>query len=120
MEKKITWILIGFLFLGTSPLFAAETVKKECPLKQVASIEKRGVVNFVTTPAELVYTLIAEKKDHPKAWPITYVPRFFMNAVVRVGSSVHDILVLPWYVAASDATPLTRRFELPDYVWEKE
>jgi hypothetical protein len=121
MEKKVSWILIGILFLGTAPLFAAETAKKECPLKKIGFLEKRGVVNFATSPAELVYTLKGEKKAHPKAWPLTYAPRFFTNAAIRVGSSVNDILVLPWCaVAAGDTTPLTRRFELPDYVWEKE
>lgn len=120
MEKKVVLILIGFLFLGACSLFAAENVKKENVFKQIVSVEKRGALNFVTTPAELFYAFRGEKKEHPKAWPLTYVPRFFMNSAVRVGSSVNDILVLPWYVAASDDTPLTRSFELPDYVWEKE
>jgi hypothetical protein len=120
MEKKIALVLIGLLCLGAGPLFAAETVKKENAFKQAASIEGRGFVNFLTSPGELVYTFKTEKKDHPKAWPLTYIPRFFTNTAIRVGSSVNDILVLPWYAAASDDTPLTRRFELPDYVWEKE
>ncbi len=120
MEKKVALILAGFLFLGAGPLFASETVKKESGFKQIASIEGRGVMNFLTSPGEFACALKSEKKDHPKAWPITYVPRFFTNMMIRWGSSVNDILVLPWYAARSDATPLTRRFELPDYVWEKE
>jgi hypothetical protein len=132
MEKKIVPTLTGFkkveigaillflLLFGAGPLFATEMVKKESVLKQIGSIEKRGFVNLLTWPAELVYAFKGEKKDHPKAWPLTYVPRFFMNTVTRISSSVNDIFVLPWYVAWSDATPLTRRFELPDYVWEKE
>jgi hypothetical protein len=119
-KTRIALVLIGLLFLGTGPLCAAETVKKECPLKQAASIEGRGVLNFLTSPGELVYTAMTEKKEHPKAWPLTYVPRFFMNLAVRVGSSVNDILVLPWHAAAGNGAPLTRHFELPDYVWEKE
>ncbi|MFH1800565.1 MAG: hypothetical protein ABH891_06960 [Candidatus Omnitrophota bacterium] len=124
-KARITWILIGILFLGACPLFAAKivepkTVKKESTLNKIGSLEKRGAVNFLTSPAELVYAFKGEKKDHPKAWPLTYVPRLFTNMAIRVGSSVNDILVLPWYAAASDATPLTRRFELPDYVWEQE
>ena len=120
MEKKITLILVGFLFLGTCSLFAAETVKKENAFKRIVSVEKRGVVNFLTAPAELVYALKSEKKNHPKAWPVTYVPRFFVNIVTRAGSSVNDLIILPWYVTWGDATPLTRHFELPDYVWQKE
>ena len=120
MEKKITLILIGLLFLGTHTLFATETVKKENALKQIASIEWRGFLNLLTAPGELVYTFKGEKKDHPKAWPLTYIPRFFAKTVTRLGSGVNDILLLPWYVTWSDATPLTRHFELPDYVWQKE
>jgi hypothetical protein len=119
-KTRIAPILVGLLILGASPLFAAETVKKENTFKQVVSIEKRGAVNFFTSPGELAYSFIAEKKDHPKAWPATYIPRLFSNMAVRVGSSVHDIAVLPWYAAKNGDIPLTRRFELPDYVWEKE
>ncbi|MFA5159681.1 MAG: hypothetical protein WC484_04145 [Candidatus Omnitrophota bacterium] len=120
MEKKITLILVGFLFLGACSLFAADTVKKENTLKQIASIEKRGFVNLLTSPGELVHAFEVEKKSHPKAWPVTYVPRFFVNMTIRIGSSVNDFLVLPWCAAAGDTTPLTRHFELPDYVWETE
>ncbi len=119
-KAKIAWILAGFLFLGTCPLFSAETVKKENAWEQIASIEKRGVLNFATTPAEFGYTFQSEKKAHPKAWPLTYVPRAFTNMAIRVGSSVNDLIVLPLYVKWSESTPLTRRFDLPDYVWEKE
>jgi hypothetical protein len=120
MEKKITLLLIGFLFFGTGVLFAAETVKKESAVKQIASVEGRGALNFVTTPAEFVYAFKTEKKDHPKAWPLTYVPRAFANMATRVGSSVYDIAVLPWFVRRSDETPLTRHLDLPDYAWQKE
>lgn len=117
----MTLILLGFLFLGISASFAAEAAKGESALKEIASIEKRGLVNFATTPAEFVYTLKTEKKDHPKAWPLTYVPRVFTNMATRVGSSAYDIAVLPWFAReAKDETPLTRRFDLPDYAWEKE
>jgi hypothetical protein len=119
-KTRIALILTGLLCLGAYPLFATETSKKENILKRVGAIETRGAVNFLTSPGELVYTLIDEKKDHPKAWTITYVPCLFKNIVVRVGSSVNDFIVLPWYAATGDATPLTRRFELPDYVWEKD
>ena len=106
--------------LGAGTLFAGEIVKKECALKRIASIEKRGFVNLVTAPGELVYAFKSEKKGHPKAWPLTYIPRFFLNMAIRWGSSVNDFIVLPWYVTWSEDVPLTRHFELPDYVWEKE
>jgi len=120
-QTRITWLLLGCLFLGISSLCAAEAVKKECPLKTIASVEGRGVVNFLTSPSEFVYTFITEKKEHPKAWPLTYIPRVFTHIATRVGSSVFDILVLPWYtVPAKDDAPLTRHFDMPDYAWQKE
>ena len=115
------WILLGFLFLGTNPLFAKETAEKKSGWAQVGSIEKRGFANLGTALGEFGTTLQSERKEHPKAWPLTYIPRAFMNTVVRVSSSVNDIAVLPWYAAAAgDDTPLTRHFDLPDYVWEKD
>ena len=121
MEKKVTWILLVFLSLGASSLFATEPVKEQNAFKEIASIEGRGVLNFATTPAEFGYTFNAERKAHPKAWPATYIPRLMTNILTRVGSSVYDIAVLPWYArTAKDDMPLTRRFDLPDYVWQKE
>ena len=121
MEKKIAWILLGLLFLGTTSLYAGEPSKTKAALDKIASIEKRGIVNLFTWPGEAVNAFTTEKKDHPRAWPATYLPRFLANFLTRLGSGVYDILVLPWYAAATnDTTPLTRRFDLPDYVWEKE
>ena len=121
MEKKVTWILLGLLFLGATSLFAEEAVKKTNAWKQAANIEKRGIVNFLTLPGEFVNAFKTEKKDHPKVWPATYIPRLFSNLTMRTASSINDIGALPWYAwAINNATPLTRHFDLPDYVWEKE
>jgi hypothetical protein len=120
MEKKIVGILLGLVCLGAGPLFAEETVQGKSGFQKIMAVEKRGAVNFLSSPAELFYAFQQEKKDHPKAWPLTYLPAFFTKAAVRVGSSVNDILVIPWYVTTGDDTPLTRRFDLPDYVWQKE
>lgn len=118
---KIGAILVGFLCLQAAVLCADESVKRENALKEIAAIEGRGLVNFLTTPSEVFYTLKTEKKEHPKAWPLSYIPRFFTKAATRVGSSAYDMLVLPWFVRQSeDNTPLTRRFDLPDYAWQKE
>ena len=121
MEKKVIVIVLGLLWMGTASLCAEEPVKKESALKEITAIEGRGFLNFLTTPAEFVYTFKAEKQDHPKAWPATYIPKVFANMVTRVGSSARDILVLPWYArAAQDDSPLTRHFDMPDYVWQEE
>lgn len=120
IRARIILILIGLLCFETGALFAAETIKKQSTFQKIMAVEKRGAVNFLSSPAELFYTFKGEKKDHPKAWPLTYLPSFFTKTAVRVGSSANDLIVLPWYVAAGDDTPLTRRFDLPDYVWQKE
>jgi hypothetical protein len=120
MEKKIAAILIGLLFLGAHSLFAVEPVKKKSALKRIMSVEKRGFVNLCTSPGEVVYAFKIEKKDHPKAWPLTYLPCFLTKTAIRIGSSVNDFVVSPWYSSPTDAPPLTRQFDLPDYVWQKE
>ena len=119
-NTKITLILAGLLLLGACSLYAAETEPKENAFKEIASIEGRGIVNFVTAPAEFVQTIRTEKKTHPKAWPLTYLPRVFGNIATRVTSSANDLVVLPWYATWSESTPLTKQFDLPDYVWQKE
>lgn len=120
MEKKVALILMGLLFLGASSLFASETAKKECVFKKIASVEARGIVNIVTSPLEVVATGRREIKMHPRLWPVTYVPRFIGNLVVRIVSSANDVFVLPWYVAWGDDTPVTRGFDLPDYAWQRD
>ena len=121
MEKKVAWIAIGLLLLGNSSLFAEDAGVKEKYWKQVLSMEGRGFVNIVTSPGEFVNAYTTEKKKHPKAWPATYLPRWVMNFTTRVVSGANDVLALPWYAwAGPDTTPLTRHFDLPDYVWQKE
>ena len=123
MEKKIkiARILLSLLFLGSFSVFAKETAAKENYFKQVLSVEGRGVVNVVTSPGEVVRTYIAEKKNHSKAWPATYLPRLLMNFATRFVSGANDVFILPWYAwAAQDTTPMTQHFDLPDYVWQKE
>ncbi len=121
MEKKVILVVSGLLLLGSAALFAGEPVKKDNIFKQTLAIEKRGFVNLVTCPGEVVYTFKSEKKAYPKVWPATYLPRLLMNSATRIGSSVYDIFLLPWYAPAmNDPTPLTRHFDMPDYVWKKE
>lgn len=113
--------MLGFLLLGVTVLFAAEPAKKENVLKQVASIEGRGFLNLLTSPGEVVYAFKSEKEMHPKAWPATYIPKLVAKFVTRFASSTYDIFLLPWYASAiHDTTPMTRRFDMPDYVWQKD
>ena len=123
--KKITALLfLGVFVLGTQTLFAAEVPQKQekqCVGTQILKIQGRGFLDFATCLGEFVATFKREKKNHPKAWPATYISRTFGNIMTRIASSVNDVFVLPFYVWAShDTTPITRRFDLPDYVWQKE
>ena len=120
-KTRIAAVFLGLLLLGASSLFAEESLKKGTALKEIGYIEGRGFVNLTTCLSEFVFAFKSEKKQHPKAWPLTYGPRVFANVVTRFGSTVHDNFILPWYVMqAKDDTPLTRRFGLPDYAWQKE
>lgn len=120
-KTRIAWVFLIFLSLGIPSILAEEPVIKENYGKQWLSLEKRGFVNMVTSFGEFGNAYTLEKKEHSKIWPVTYFPRLLMNFTTRLSSGVNDAFVLPWYAWAShDTTPLTRRFDFPDYVWQKE
>ena len=121
MKKIMALAILGFFILGTAVLFAAEPEKKECPCKTILKVQGRGLVSFLSTPWEIVRTYQSEIKLHPKAWPVSYPPRLLYNVAIRGTSGINDILFKPlyWFVV-SDPTPMTRRFDLPDYPWQKE
>ena len=78
------------------------------------------MVNFLTLPGETVSTAKNERELHPRAWPASYIPRAFANLAIRLGSSVNDMIVMPWFVwATKDKRPLTYFFDLPDYSFQK-
>ena len=84
-------------------------------------VMSRGLVNILTFPLEFIRTPKIEKQFHPKAWPLTFFPRSFMNAVTRLTSGAHDLVLFPFYVSfTNDLTPWTEGFDLPVYVWQKE
>lgn len=122
--RKRGFFLLAVLMLclcSVPALQAAEPAAKEKPMQQILDIEKRGFKNIFTSPGEFKRSLQPEKEMHPKAWPVSYLPRAITNFLTRLGSGVFDVAVLPWYVVPSgDSTPMTRRFDLPDYVWQKE
>ena len=113
--------LLAVFFLMNATSFAAdETPKKESGIRCVGMVLGRGAVNLVTLPGEIVRTVPSEREMHPKLWPVTYLPRMFLNLAVRLVSSVNDIGILPWYVGATkDTRPITNFYDLPDYVWQK-
>lgn len=113
--------LLGVFFLASVTGFAAEAVApQETGRQLVGSVIKRGVVNFFTSPGEVVRTAKTEKEAYPQIWPVTYVPRLFTNMAVRVGSSINDMAVMPWFVwATKDPRPITSFFDLPEYSWQQ-
>lgn len=86
-----------------------------------AAVLGRGLLNIVSAPAELIYTPARETDIYPKAWPVTFLPRFIMNAVTRLSSAAYDIVCYPWIVPfTDDLSPLTDYYDLPTYAWSKE
>ncbi|HOW58684.1 MAG TPA: hypothetical protein PLO78_03035 [Candidatus Omnitrophota bacterium] len=126
MKKVITLIILIFFVLGSATLFAGTSEKnidgkKTNGFQQILNVQERGIVSGLSSPWEFVRTFKTEKQLHPKAWPATYLPRSFLNFTTRAVSGVNDVAVLPWYVNVSgDPKPITSRFDLPDYPWQKE
>ena len=121
MKKTIWLLMLSLVFSGSFPLWAADTAEKTSALARVGNIEKRGWTNLATSSGEFVNVFKTEKKDHPKAWPATYLPHAFFNFATRTTSGICDIVALPWYAwMINDSTPITRHFDMPDYVWGKE
>lgn len=123
MKKFIALFVIGLIFFmaGLSVLGASEVVKKQNAVLQVLQVEGRGVTNVVTSPGEFIRTLGSERELHHWVWPISYIPRAFLNMAVRLVSGVNDVAILPWYmIPAKDTSPLTKHYDLPNYCWKKE
>ncbi|HNX68388.1 MAG TPA: hypothetical protein PLL75_02665 [Candidatus Omnitrophota bacterium] len=121
MKKITVWVLFSLMLLGATALDAVETVKKPSAFKQILDVQERGIKNIFTSGGEFIRVAKLEPKTYPKAWPVTYIPRAFMNTAVRLSSGISDVLVLPVYmIQADDSRPITRHFDLPDYCWDKE
>ncbi len=121
--KKTAFLVLVFLvtfILGTGVLHAADAVQKTNAFKRILDVQGRGVVNILTCPGEMINAFHSQKKDHPKAWPATYFFSAFGNTLLRLGSGINDAAVLPFYVnAVNDATPMTQRFDMTEYYWQK-
>lgn len=121
MKKIVTLIIFGFFALGIISLSAAETEKKLTGLQQILEVQKRGILSGLGSPWEFVRTFQSERQWHPKAWPLSYLPRAVLNFITRAVSGVNDVAILPLYVNLDkDPRPITRRFDLPDYPWKKD
>lgn len=120
MKKSLIFLLM-ILFLA-SPLYAEDLDGRTSlgALGRVGHVMTRGLVNAVTSPWEFVRTFPLEKELHPKAWPITYLPRAITHTLIRITSAAHDIFLFPFYVPfTNDISPWTEPFDLPTYAFQK-
>lgn len=125
--KKLAGFMIAF-FIFTSAVSAADIeITKEGrselnPVQRSAYVFGRGLLNFFTSPLEIVRTFKVEREWHPKAWPVSYLPRTLYNFLIRVSSSAYDIAFFPWFVVpfTDDIRPFTNYYDLPDYAFQDE
>jgi len=119
MRRTLISLAIIMSFMA-NPLFAYDTHRTDKgAFRRILSAEKRGVLNLISIPLELVRTPVVEARIHKRAWPLTLLPRLFTNIMIRTASSVQDIVFSPVFLSFSnDMTPLTSPLGLPDYAWE--
>lgn len=112
-------VVFGFIFMPDQ-LFAASD--HTSTLKKIKTTVSRGLVNVLTLPAELVSTFKREKTNHPKAYPVSFIPRSLCNIVIRIASAANDIFISPIVAPFVDETPhpITEAMELPVYPWQTE
>lgn len=122
--KKATFLVCGFFamfILEAGVLAAVETTVKPNPFKQILDVQKRGVINIFTCLGETARVVPIAKEEHPKAWVAAYPFYALGNTLLRFGSGLNDLVILPFYVnAVQDPTPITQRMDLPQYYWTQE
>jgi hypothetical protein len=119
--KKISAILAFSFILFAVPLHADDVDGRTSmgAVERIGYVIKRGVINALTFPWEMVRTPKVEKELHPKLWPATAPFRTVANMVLRASSSVHDMALFPLYLPlTNDISPWTEGFDLPEYPWE--
>lgn len=90
-------------------------------IKRIFKVFGRGLINAVTIPLEITRTFSDEKEKHPRAWPLSYLPKLTGNLMIRGISAVHDAALYPFYINfKDDSQPFTRSGNLPDYPWQKK
>lgn len=118
MKKGILFFLIA-LFVA-APLYADDLDGRTNAgaWSRVGIVMKRGLVNALTFPGEIIRTAKAEPAIHSRLWPVTFVPRAITNTIIRATSAVNDLVLFPWAVPfTNDLSPWTESFDLPVYVW---
>jgi len=117
--KPVFFLMLGLMiFQGESQASQLTTGEK---VSRIPALMVRGLFDIASTPAELIRTPAVERKEHPKAWPLTVLPQTFTNIVTRVSSGGYDILFYPFAAPFVDETPpLTEKMGLAGDVWELE
>ena len=107
--KKVLLSLFFILVLSTPQVFAdKDEVPKRGEAKnsqRVGTVMGRGFKNLALAPFELFRTPLIEMKEHPRIWPITFVPRVFKNVSTRGFSAIYDIFFYPLAMPFLDETP---------------
>ena len=118
--KKQYLLTALILFMGCSPLFATEMTMGEKSAR-IPELMTRGVLAAVYTPYELIRTPTNERKEHPRLWPVTSVPRTITNIAYRLTSATYDIAFYPFAAPFVDETPpLTEKMGLSADIFENE
>lgn len=121
MKKIFPVVVLLTIFLSFNITAFANNRSDISPKKRPFVVMWRGIKNLATFPAEFVSTAKREKTIHPKAWPISFVPRSLANLGIRLASGANDILILPLAAPfVEDISPITSHMELPDYPWQSE
>ena len=121
MRKVLKVVLFCMLAASVSSQARAfETGRSDKSVfKKILQTEARGLLNIAGLPAELIRTPVVEAKMHRWLWPVTFVPRFINNLLVRSISAVYDIAFYPFILPFNgDTTPLTDPMGLSEYPWQ--
>lgn len=128
----LRFLLILFFLFGAVPSLHAQeagvSVAAESQESQVSSesltgrrlrVFGRGLMNLVMLPVEIPRTIIEERRQRPRGWMLSFLPRTIENVTARGVSAAHDSLIYPVSIRRGGSSdPWSRRFGLPDYPWQ--
>ncbi len=120
MKKLILIALL--LFMTASSLYAYTDGRTDKgPMTRIGIVMGRWLVNVLGLPTEFFFAPAHEIKNHPKAWPLTFIPKTVTNIIFRATSAFNDVFIFPWVVPfTDDLSPWTEPMGLPEYPWNQE
>jgi hypothetical protein len=118
MKKNRVLLFAAACFIFTNTAWAQSSNQLSTENK-IKIVEKRGWKNLLALPMEISSSTVREKRDHPKAWPVTVFPTTVTNCVYRMVSATNDILLHPFVVPfTNNIVPWTDSLGLPEYPWQ--